>query len=88
MAGSATAEKTPAEKASKKAKAEKEEVSPILPSIDDKDQDEVADLALEYLNSGHVQTITDVKAWWKHFFGKLGHKKLGRMLIGTYKPEE
>lgn len=29
--------------------------------------------------------INKIISWWKEWFGKAGHKRLGRILIGSYR---
>jgi len=37
--------------------------------------------AAEELNG--LQTADDVKSWWKMHYSTLGHRRLGRLLIGN-----
>jgi hypothetical protein len=32
--------------------------------------------------------VDEVKSWWKKHYLQIGHKRLGRMLVGTYDPSQ
>ena len=31
---------------------------------------------------GNLQTVAEVRAWWQRYYLLLGHRRLGRLLIG------
>lgn len=42
---------------------------------------------LDELKAVHPQAVMLLEAWWREWYLKAGHKRLGRVLLGTSKKE-